>query len=103
MLRKEENDWVKKCMEYVVEGARPKGRPKKTWDTHTHTHTHTHNNHFTALWTLPGTTQVSRYPLTPVMVISHPLSASCTYYDSCHPPCSIYLPDSLFHNLTPSF
>jgi len=24
MLRKEDNDWVKKCMEYEVEGARPK-------------------------------------------------------------------------------
>jgi len=31
VLRKEENDWVKKCMEYEVEGARPRGRPKKTW------------------------------------------------------------------------
>ena len=24
-------DWVKKCMEYEVEGSRPRGRPKKTW------------------------------------------------------------------------
>ena len=24
-------DWVKKCMEYKVEGTRPRGRPKKTW------------------------------------------------------------------------
>jgi len=31
MLWKEDNDWVKKCMEYEVEGARPRGRPKKTW------------------------------------------------------------------------
>ena len=31
VLRKEDNDWVKKCMEYKVEGARPRGRPKKTW------------------------------------------------------------------------
>jgi len=31
VLRKEDNDWVKKCMEYEVEGARPRGRPKKTW------------------------------------------------------------------------
>jgi len=31
MLQKEDNDWVKKCMEYEVEGARPRGRPKKTW------------------------------------------------------------------------
>jgi len=31
VLRKEDNDWVKKCVEYEVEGARPRGRPKKTW------------------------------------------------------------------------
>ena len=31
VMRKEDNDWVKKCMEYEVEGARPRGRPKKTW------------------------------------------------------------------------
>jgi len=31
LLRKEDNDWVKKCMEYEVEGARPRGTPKKTW------------------------------------------------------------------------
>ena len=30
MLRKEDDDWVKKCMEYV-EGPRPRGRPKRTW------------------------------------------------------------------------
>jgi len=28
---KEDNDWVKKCMEYEVEVARPRGRLKKTW------------------------------------------------------------------------
>ena len=31
VLRKENNNWVKKCMEYAVEGARPRGRPNKTW------------------------------------------------------------------------
>jgi len=33
VLRKEDNDWVKRCMEYEVEGAsaRPRGKPKKTW------------------------------------------------------------------------
>jgi len=31
VLRKEDNDWVKKCMEYEVEGPRLKGRPKRTW------------------------------------------------------------------------
>jgi len=28
---KKDNDWVKKYMEYEVEGARPRSRPKKTW------------------------------------------------------------------------
>jgi len=31
VLQTENNDWVKKCMEYEVEGARPRGRPKRTW------------------------------------------------------------------------
>jgi len=31
VLRKEDDDWVKKCMEYEVEGPRPRGRPKSTW------------------------------------------------------------------------
>jgi len=30
MLRKED-DWVKKCIEYEVEGSRPTGKPKRTW------------------------------------------------------------------------
>jgi len=36
------------------------------------------------------------HPLTPVMVINYPLSASSIYYDPWHRPCSIYMPDSLF-------
>jgi len=31
VLRKEDDDWVKKCMEYEVEGSRPRGRPTMTW------------------------------------------------------------------------
>jgi len=31
VLRKEYADWVKKCMEYEVEGSRPRDRPKGTW------------------------------------------------------------------------
>ena len=31
VVRKEGSDWVKKCMEYEVEGSRPRGRPKRTW------------------------------------------------------------------------
>jgi len=30
MLRKDDDDWVKKWMEYEVEGSRPRGRPKST-------------------------------------------------------------------------
>ena len=31
MIRKGDEDWVKKCMKYRVEGRRPVGRPRKTW------------------------------------------------------------------------
>jgi len=31
VLQKEDTDWVKKCMEYEVEGYRPRGRPNRTW------------------------------------------------------------------------
>jgi len=31
VLRKEDDDWVKNCMEYEVEGPEPRGRPKRTW------------------------------------------------------------------------
>jgi len=31
VLRKDDDDWVKKCMEHEVEGPRPRGRPKKAW------------------------------------------------------------------------
>ena len=30
-MRIGDEDWVKKCMEYRVEGRRPVGRPRKTW------------------------------------------------------------------------
>ena len=30
VLRKDDDDWVKKCIEYEVEGSRPRGRPKRT-------------------------------------------------------------------------
>ena len=30
-MRKCDEDWVKKCMEYRVEGRRLVGRPRKTW------------------------------------------------------------------------
>ena len=31
VLRKDDDDWVKKCMECGVEGPRPRGRPMRTW------------------------------------------------------------------------
>jgi len=31
VLRKEDDDWVKKSMEYEVEGSRPRGRPNRSW------------------------------------------------------------------------
>jgi len=30
-LRKDDSEWVKNCMDFVVEGVRPGGRPKRTW------------------------------------------------------------------------
>jgi len=29
--RKDDNDWVKRCITWEVEGIRPRGCPKKTW------------------------------------------------------------------------
>ena len=31
MLQKEDDNWVKKCMEYEAEGSRPRDIPKRTW------------------------------------------------------------------------
>ena len=31
VIRKGDEDWVKKCMWYGVDGRRPVGRPRKTW------------------------------------------------------------------------
>jgi len=31
VLRNGNTDWEKKCLEYEVEGSRPRGRPKRTW------------------------------------------------------------------------
>jgi len=35
VLKKDKNDWVKKCVDYEVEGVRPTGRRKKTWSEDT--------------------------------------------------------------------
>jgi len=31
MLRKDDSEWVKKCMDFAVEGVRPRVRSKRTW------------------------------------------------------------------------
>ena len=31
VLRKDDSEWAKKCMDFVVEGVRSRGRPKRTW------------------------------------------------------------------------
>ena len=31
VLRYEDNDWLNKCIEYEVEGSRPRSRSTKTW------------------------------------------------------------------------
>jgi len=31
VLRKDDSKWVKKCMDFEVEGVRPKSIPKRTW------------------------------------------------------------------------
>jgi len=76
--------------------------------THTHTHTHTHTTVLQLSEFSPGqpgwaSTRINIHPLTPIMVISHPLSASSIYYDSRHPPCLLYMPDIFFHNLSQVF
>ena len=30
-MRRGDEDWVKKCMEYRIEGRRPVGKQRKTW------------------------------------------------------------------------
>jgi len=31
LLRKDDSEWVKKCVDFTVKGARCRGRPKRTW------------------------------------------------------------------------
>ena len=67
---------------------------------HLHIYIHTHN-HFTALCILSRPTWVSWYQNkhSPTHTYhGHQSSLICflIYYDPWHPPCSIYVPDSLF-------
>jgi len=31
VLRKDDSEWVKKCMNFVVQDVKLRGRPKRTW------------------------------------------------------------------------
>ena len=62
------------------------------WNDINNTHTHTHN-HLTFFGPgLPGwaSTRRNTHPLTPILVIGHPLSTYSIYYDPWHPLCSVY-------------
>jgi len=57
---------------------------------------YTHSQPFNGPWS--GTTRVGRYqkkhPLTPILIIGHPLSTSSIYYDPQYLLCSVYVLDS---------
>jgi len=59
---------------------------------------HTHKSFTAFCLGLPGWAGTRRniHPLTPILIIKHPLSTSSIYYDPQHPPCSIYMLDSSF-------
>jgi len=61
-------------------------------------HTYTHNHLMALCPGLPGWAGTRRNicPLTPILIIKHPLSTSSTYYDPYHPSCSIYMLNSPF-------
>jgi len=72
------------------------------------------NNYYNTTTTLqlsglsPGqpawaSTRRNIHSLTPIIAMNHPLSAFCIFYDPWHPPCSIYMPDSLFQQSLSKF
>jgi len=70
----------------------------------THTNTHTHTTVLRLYGFCPGQpgwagTRRNIHPLTPIVVIIHPLSASFIYYDPWHPPAQSMHLTVFFHNL----
>jgi len=96
--------WLTKLRLYVPLDIMRKSKhlsQKRTWPINVHHHTHT-----TILWLsgfvrhnpgepIPEET-FNIHPLTSIVVINHPLSASSIYYNPWHTLRSIYVPDSLF-------
>jgi len=58
--------------------------------------THTRNRLMAFFPGLPGLAGTRRniHPLTPILIIGHPLSSSSIYNDPWHPLCSVYELDS---------
>ena len=58
--------------------------------------THTHNRLTAFTLGLPGWAGTRRniHPLTPILIIGHPLSTSSIYNDPWHPLCSVYVLDN---------
>jgi len=72
------------------------------------THTHSHTTILQLSEFCPGQhgwagTRRNIHSLTPIVVISHPLSSSSIQYDPWHPSCSFYIFDSVSHNLSQVF
>ena len=93
---------------HSITHARTHARTHACTHTRMHARAHTH----TTVLRLSGLclrqpgwacTRRNIHPLTRIVVIGHPLSASSIYYDIRHSACTIYMPGSLFHNLSPTF
>jgi len=73
-------------------------REENVWFITALSHTHIHNCLMALSPGPPGWASTSRniHPLTPILIIGHPLSTSSIYYDPQYPPCSTYVLDSPF-------
>jgi len=65
------------------------------FSTHTLTHTEFYGSLNFVRDNLSEPVPEETFIHSPIVVISHPLSASSILYDPRHPPCSIYVPGSL--------
>jgi len=88
--------------ENVCNKSEKRKRPLFGFSTHTHTHTHTHTQPFYGsldfVWDYadePVPKKHSPTHIYSILIINQSLSASSIYCDPWHPPCSVYMPDSL--------
>ena len=72
--------------------------------THTHTHTQPFYGSLDFVWDNPGEpVSEETFDHTPIVVISHPVSASFIYYDPWHPPVQFLCLTIFLHNRSPGF